>query len=101
MQADKAIKRIADSEGDIELSIRQVLEGYLEEMNGPREFGKEMGRLTKDPDVSAAARSTLANAFMRLLGQFGDDEETGGGDLIDEEQTEIRLRQLREKQQKQ
>ena len=92
MLPENLIKAVADCDGDITLSIRQVLAGYFEEMGGPREFGREMGKMTKDSDMSPNVRASVANSFVRVLSQFGDGDEEST--LIDDDQLKRRIQQL-------
>jgi len=65
----------ATESADLSLSMRQVLVGALTEMGGPTEFGREIVRLFKSHETSAASKAAIAANLMKMLGIYGNEDD--------------------------
>ncbi len=93
----RALTEAADS-SDLALSMRQVLVGALTEMGGPTEFGREVVRLFKSPETSAASKAAIAANLMKMLGLYGnedDNDELADDEMLDRWQELQRQEQRR------
>jgi hypothetical protein len=74
----KETERDADeAAADLALSLRAVLEGFIVGVEGANNFGRDMALLFKSEQTSAAAKVALGNNMMKMLGDFGKEEDDG------------------------
>lgn len=70
--AEEIVKQLADAGEDFSLSLRDVLNGAMDELGGAKQFGELLGRLMKDEEVPINSRVSLINNYLKLMGQFSE-----------------------------
>jgi len=69
---EQIIEQLAKSNGDMNMSLIDVLNGAMSEMGGPTSFGQLIGRLMSDPEVTINSRVSLINNYLKLMGQYSE-----------------------------
>lgn len=75
MNPEKALAEIAAAEGDFKLSLHRVLKGFIQQMAGPENFGKEMALIAQDAECNMSSRVSVMNNMSKLLGQCAVEDE--------------------------
>ena len=89
----KLIADVSAAEGDINLNLRRVLQGFIAESGGPEKWGRALAKITQDPDVAVSSRVSLANNLLKLVGAYGQETQDDD-DLLSTDQIKARLRTL-------
>lgn len=89
---DSMLSVVADADGDLSLSLKAILRGFMKKVGGPIKFGQEVADIFGDEETNQTQKVAIANNVMKLLGQFGDGDDQG--ELVSNDKVVARLKQL-------
>ncbi len=93
----KVLTAAADVETtDFSMSMRSVLMGFINRVGGPVKFGEMQAHLFMSEQTSAASKIQTANNIMKMMAEYGEDDDKG---LVDDGMVE-RWEQLRREEER-
>jgi len=93
----KVLTAAADVETtDFSMSMRSVLMGFINAVGGPIKFGQMQAQLFMSQQTSAASKIQTASNIMKMMVEYGEDDDKG---LVDDGMIE-RWEQLRREEER-